>query len=282
MTAATVPTVPDPAAMRTAPRPKYLALALTAAQQTLAYRGATILNIAAGLAQVAVPYYLWRTVLAAEPGVGGFDWERMRTYVLLAYGVNALLAFPAEARLFGAIRSGQVAVELLRPTDYLKAQLAQAVGSAAVEGGFGAALTLALGLAVFRFAPPASPAAALLFPVSVALGFLTKFLISYLTGLLCFWTLNATGLLWARAAVTNILSGALIPLALFPDWLRAMALAAPFQAIVHTPLAIYLGEARGLAVAGALAVQGGWIVALWVLARILWIPAVRTLTVQGG
>lgn len=278
----TATTAPDAPAMRLAPRPKYPALALVAAQQALAYRGATILNIVAGLAQVAVLYYLWRVVLAADPGVGGFDWERMRAYVLLAYGINALLAFPAESRLFDTIRSGQVAVELLRPVDYLKAQLAQALGAAAVEGGISAALTLALGLAVFGIAPPASPVAALLFPISVALGFLVKFLISYLTGLLCFRTLNAVGLLWARAAVTNILSGALIPLAFFPGWLRAAALAAPFQAIVHTPLAIYLGEAREIALAGALAVQAGWVAALWILARILWLPAVRSLTVQGG
>lgn len=282
MTAPTRTTPVATPALRLAPRPKYLSLALTAMQGAIAYRGATIFNIVAGLAQVAVLYYLWRTVLAATPEVGGFDWDRMRTYVLLAYGVNALLSFPAESRLFGAIGSGQVAVELLRPTDYLRVQLAQALGSAVVEGGLSAALTLALGLAIFRIAPPASPGAALLFPVSVGLGFLVKFLVSYLTGLLCFWTLNAVGLLWARAAVTNILSGALIPLALFPDWLRAAALAAPFQAIIHTPLTIYLGEARGLALAGALASQAGWIVALWIVARLLWRPAVRTLTVQGG
>jgi ABC-2 type transport system permease protein len=103
-----------------------------------------------------------------------------------------------------------------------------------------------------------------------------------MVALLCFWTTNGVGLLWGQIAVMNVLSGALIPLALFPDWLRPAVLALPFQAVVHTPVAIYLGDLTGEALLWALGGQRFWVVALWWLARLLWIPASRALTVQGG
>jgi len=271
-----------PPTMRLAPRPKYLALALVAMQRSLAYRGTLLLSMVSNLVWVVVLYYLWRAVFASHRSVGGFDWDRMRTYVVLSYGVNVLLSFNSEARMMATIRTGEVASELARPVDYLRAQLAQALGSAVVEGLLGGALALLLGGVALHILAPASVAGALLFLPSVAPGFLVKFLISYLTGLLCFWTVNSLGLLWARAALTNVLSGALIPLQLFPDALRGLALASPFAAVVNAPVAIYLGTTTGAALIGTLALQGAWVAILWVLARALWIPSVRALTVQGG
>jgi ABC-2 type transport system permease protein len=268
--------------VRLDPQPKYLSLARAALHRSITYRNTTIINIGTALIWVAVYYYLWRSVFAASPVVERFTWDRMRTYVLLAYGVNSLFSFYTEARMFNVIRTGEVAVDLMRPADFLTAQFAQACGDAVVEGLFGFVSTLLLGLLVFDAAPPASPAAAALFALSVGLGFVVKFLISYLTGLLCFWTTSFVGLLWARGAVTNVLSGALIPLAFFPDWLRTAAQIAPFQAIVATPITIYLGDLAGAAAWLALGIQAAWAAALWVVARLAWGPASRALTVQGG
>ena len=103
-------------------------------------------------------------------------------------------------------------------------------------------LALVVAVLAVGVAPPASPAAALLFLPSVALGFVIKFLVSFLAALLCFW---GVGLIWAQTAVVNLFSGALVPLAFFPNWLRAFAAWAPFQGIIATPLAIYQGQAAG-------------------------------------
>jgi ABC-2 type transport system permease protein len=271
-----------PPGLRLDPRPKYLTLALAAFQRTVAYRMSFFMNIVANLIWVAILYYLWRTVFAGTPQVAEFDWPRMRTYVLVAYAVNALLGFYSSMRMMNAIRTGDIANELTRPIDHMKAQLAEAVGAGVVEGLLTAGVALVGGLLVLGALPPASPAAAALFVLSVALGFTIRFVITYMVALLCFWTTNGVGLLWAQIAVMNVLSGALIPLSLFPDWLRPVVLALPFQAIVHTPVAIYLGELQGGALALALGVQLFWVVALWWLARLLWVPASRALTVQGG
>lgn len=271
-----------PAPSRLSPRPKYLSLALAAMHRSIAYRNSLLINLLTGLVFVAVLYYLWETVFGASPVVEQFTWERMRTYLLVAYGVNTLLSFYSEARMFQTIRTGEVAVDLLRPLDFQTAQLAQASGAAVVEGVIGVFSTAVLGVLIFVMSGPASLTAALLFPISVALGFLVKFHLSFLTGLLCFWTMNSVGLLWARGAVTNIFSGAVIPLSFFPGWLHTVAVLAPFQAVVYLPVSIYLGDLSGGAVWQALALQASWAVALWLLARVLWRPSIRALTIQGG
>ncbi|NPV79930.1 MAG: hypothetical protein HPY52_06580 [Firmicutes bacterium] len=57
----------------------------------------------------------------------------------------------------------------------------------------------------------------------------------------CFWAHNVVGLTWARAAITNTLSGEVIPLAFFPTCFRRIVFALPFCNIVHVPVSIYLG-----------------------------------------
>jgi len=268
--------------LRLAPRPKYRALALAAVQRAITYRGNLLLNLLSGLVWVAMLYYLWRAVYSTHAQLGGFDWRQMRTYVLISYAVNALLSFSSLSRILASIRTGEIATELLRPIDYLWAQLAQTAGTAVVEGLLSSVIALALGFLLLDVAPPVSLPAALLFLLSVGLGFLIKFLISFLVALLCFWTLNGLGLIWAQTALISLFSGALIPLQLMPGWLRTIALAAPFQAIVYTPLTIYLATTQGAALWWALGLQVFWVAALWALARLLWAPAARALELQGG
>ncbi|HLZ10103.1 MAG TPA: ABC-2 family transporter protein, partial [Chloroflexota bacterium] len=179
--------------IRLAPRPKYLSLASAALQRAVTYRMATLNNLVVGLIWVAVLLYLWQTVFATTPRVGNFDWDRMRTYKLVSYAINALLSFYTEARINQSIRTGEVAMELVRPIDFLMAQLAQSLGAAVIEGLLSSAFALSIGVFLLHIAPPVSLAAAGLFLISVALGYLVKFLIGYLTALLCFWTINGYG-----------------------------------------------------------------------------------------
>lgn len=90
------------------------------------------------------------------------------------------------------------------------------------------------------------------------------------------------GLVRTRIAVTNLLSGALIPIEFFPSGLQSIAEFSPFPAAVYTPVSIYLGNLAGGDLWTAIGVQVIWVIALWYVARLLWKPAVRVLVVQGG
>lgn len=269
--------------LRTRPRWKYLSLLLMSAQRTMAYRRTVLTNLTTSLVWLVASYYLWRAVFVSQTQIGGFDWERMRTYILLAYAVNVLLSSSYSTfRVMFIIRSGDVANELIRPFDFMLAQMSMSLGSALIEGLFSSLVAITIGLLIFHARPPASAWSGALFVVSAALGFINKFMINYLVALLCFWTKSALGLIWAQTAVVNILSGALIPLEFFPDWLRRLTLLLPFQAVVNAPLSIYLGSVQGWAIVTTLGLQLVWVALLVGLARLLWLPSLRALEIQGG
>lgn len=261
--------------------PKYLSLALTAVQRAVAYRKSTLLNLAANAVWVTALYHFWRAVFESNPSIEGFDWPLMQTYVLFSYAVNGLFSLQFELLMFRAIRNGEIEMDLIRPYDYQMSQLARATGAALVDGVMVGGMVLLIGGVFVGLVWP-SLGVGVLGLMSVGLGFLIKFLISYITGLLCFWTLNSMGLVRTRIAVTNIFSGALIPLDFFPAWLQTMANLSPFPAAVYTPVSILLGNVAGAQLVWALAIQVLWVVLLWWGARLLWIPASRVLVVQGG
>ena len=268
--------------LRAAPRNPYLSLAVAAIQRAVAYRNATVLTMLTNVAWLAVVYYVWRAVFQGQDRVGSFDWPAMRTYVVVAYAINALLSFATEQRLFGAVFDGSIALHLVRPVDFLTAQLADALGVAAVEGTVSGAIAVVFGVLLFHAAPPVSPVMFAVFLLSVALAFVVKFFISYLFVLLSFYTVNTLGLLRVRSALTALLSGALVPLEFLPAPLQVAAAYAPFRAIVHTPVAIYLGHVTGGAVLNSILTQVAWAVILWLLVRLMWSRSLRALTIQGG
>jgi len=268
--------------VRLAPRPTYLALMLTAVQRAISYRVGTLLALLAGLIWVAMLYALWRTVFAARPVVAGFSWRDMQTYVILAFVLDRLLPFQTIGRMTAPVRTGLIAIDLLRPVGYLPTQLAQCVGHSLVEGVLGGAVIWVLSMVVLGIALPVSPLLAALCALSITLGYLTKFLLCFHVALICFRTINPLGLVWMFTAITGLLSGTLVPLQFFPEALHTLALASPFGGIVNTPLQLYLGHLQGAAIVAALGIQLMWIAILWLSARLLWSWSARGLEIQGG
>jgi ABC-2 type transport system permease protein len=269
-------------ALRLQPRPPYLALFAAAIQRGLTYRATRLLSVLTSAIVVAIQYVAWKAVFAARAEVGAFSWHEMQTYIALVFLINALLPADHELALYTRIRDGMVAVDLARPLDFQWSQLASASGAAVVELAFrGAALVLAGALLLDLSLPP-SASSATLFAASLLLGFLARFLIAYMVALSCFWLLNVMGLQWMRAAITNVLSGAVVPITLFPGFLRDLAQLSPFAGMTFVPSSIYLGHLSGAAAVPAIASQIVWTALLWFAARRMWHLCARKLVVQGG
>jgi ABC-2 type transport system permease protein len=174
-----------------------------------------------------------------------------------------------------------VALDIIKPVRYQEARFFDTLGGVWIE----VLVVLIVGAATLLFggtpAWPPGPELAL-FAASMLLLIPLKFLLVYSVGLLCFWTQNYMGLQWARSAVMNLLSGALVPLAFLPHWLGAVATWSPFAGVASTPALILIGRASGGHALALVATQAGWVVALWFGAKLLWRTAVRQLTVNGG
>jgi ABC-2 type transport system permease protein len=261
---------------------KYAALARMALQNAIAYRGAYLAQLAGAAIGALAPLYLLHTIYLGRDVLGGLAWDDARTYVLVGFAVNTLISWYSETQISSKVLDGSVVTDLTRPLDFQSACLAETLGVGLVEGGVALLAMVVLVASSSGLAPPRDGLTAVLFAVSVAASVLIKFGIVFIASLVCFWTSNARGVAWARAAITGILSGAVVPLPLLPEPVRDVVLVLPFQGIVHTPALVYLGRLRGSEAIASIARQIGWAIALWFVGRALFGWAVRRITIHGG
>lgn len=261
---------------------KYISLAKVAMQNTIAFRLAFLLTFAANFIGLVAMYCLWQAVYDGQPQIAGFTWQQMETYLVITFFVNSMLSYYSESSITYKVIDGSVMMDLLKPLAFQKARLAESLGSCVLEGGVGAVLIGLFAVVTFSISLPDNGVYAALFLISMVSSIFVKFGIVYCAALLCFWTTSGIGVIWARMAITNLLSGALVPLAFFPDWLRSIAMLLPFQGIVNTPVTIYLGTMPAAEAVRMIGVQWAWIVGLWLLGRWIWVHGVKQITIHGG
>lgn len=249
--------------------------------QQLAYRGNYWLRLTGGGLAVLIQYYLWLAVYGAAAGpLNGYTLRDALTYAIVAAACEELLQM--ELRSDQKVRDGSIALSLAKPADWELMVFAETAGWCVFRFAAVAVPTYLIALALGVVGPPASLLHGLSFLLSLALAFGLLFAFSYLTGLASFWTKAGWGFVDFQGILIAFFAGRFIPLALYPVWLQHIAAWLPFQGMYYLPLSIYLGKVEPGALAGALAGQAAWLVALVWLSRRLWWGAVRRLTVQGG
>jgi ABC-2 type transport system permease protein len=129
---------------------------------------------------------------------------------------------------------------------------------------------------------PASAMAFLLFIVSLIMAYLIHWLLAACFSMWAFVTINMTPLLQVKKHLIRLLSGSIIPLWFFPDWLASVLNCLPFVYIYQLPLDIYIGKETMENLILRLGIQTVWVVVLLVVFVVLQKNAVRKVMVQGG
>jgi ABC-2 type transport system permease protein len=80
----------------------------------------------------------------------------------------------------------------------------------------------------------------------------------------------------------NLLCGLVVPVQLFPIWLKMIAYSTPFPFLMQAPTDLVTSQAEGWHAVGIIVAQLGWCVVLLGLGRIVLRRATEKLVVQGG
>lgn len=254
-------------------------------RERLQYRFDFFMTFIATVIQAMVLFAVWRAVYEhwEHPPLG---WQELFSYVAVAQAINLARWSPAERSTVygsaGRVRSGDVALDLVRPLGFHAQRLCEALAFLVVELGMVTLPSLALFIFVYGVTLPTAPSAVAGFVVSFAFGFMVAFGLNSLIALAAFWTTNVHGVQIVRRAVSDILAGTLIPLEFLPHWVRWLADWLPFKATTYVPLSIYLGQINGAEMYRALGLQLVWAAALIGLVIALWARAMRRFTVFGG
>ena len=263
----------------------YAAVAARSFRRFSTYRVATLAGIFTNSVFGVIYSYAYLALWHQRPDAGGYDATDAVTYVWLGQALLMTVALWGGGTtddLADRIRTGDVAIDLYRPVGLIGWYLAGDLGRAAYHALTRGVVPTILGVLLFRIALPASPAAALGFVVSVTLAVATSFAIRFLVACTAFWSLDQTGVRMLSGVLAIFLSGMTLPLVIFPEPLRSIALALPWASYLQTPADIWLGHRSGAGIVSGLAVQALWIAVLLALCQVLLGAATRKVVVQGG
>ena len=258
----------------------YLAYARASSITSSNAQGLFVLSLGGVGFQLVMLMAVWKVLLSGG-AMNGLDWSHMRAYLLITFVSGALVGTFVDFSMADRIKSGMVALDLVKPVNYQRARFFETLGGLRIEFAVVAVLVAATVLFGGLPALPAHPQMTL-FTVSILVMVPLKFSIIYLSTLACFWTENFVGVLWIRQAMTSLLSGALVPLAYFPGWLATAAQWSPFAGLTSTPALLFAGQVSGWRAVLMVVAQITWLVVLWCGASPLFRRALRRVTIQGG
>ncbi len=233
--------------------------------------------------------FLWGAIYAvgtesAHGEMNGYTYNEMVAYYLLAMVGRAFSSMPGLASgVARDVRDGTVKKYLTQPIDMLGYLFWHRVAHKLVyycvaTGPF--VLVFYLCRNYFPGWPDSWTIAAWI--ASLIMGFLAGFLIESLIGLISFWFLEVSSLLFIYMMINYFLSGHMIPLDWLPDEINNVVQYLPFKFLAYFPAAIMLGKYTHAEMAHELLIELAWIVALLALNRIAFARGVRRYGAFGG
>ncbi|HEY3529100.1 MAG TPA: ABC-2 family transporter protein [Nocardioides sp.] len=263
----------------------YAAVAARSFRRYSTYRTATLAGIFTNSVFGVIYSYAYLALWHQRPDAGGYDATDAVTYVWIGQALLMTVALWGGGTtddLAERIRTGDVAIDLYRPVSLVGWYLAGDLGRAAYHVLTRGVAPTVFGLLLFSISLPGTPAAAAGFVVSLVLAVVTSFAIRFLVACTAFWLLDQTGMRMLSGVLAIFLSGMTLPLVIFPEPLRSIALALPWASYLQTPADIWLGHRAGAGIVSGLAVQVLWIAVLLGLCRLVLGAATRKVVVQGG
>jgi ABC-2 type transport system permease protein len=275
---------------------KYLAIFRVSLAERMTYRGDFLLGTILRFLPMVTTILLWRAIYkgadeAAGTGnavLGGsritFTYNEMIAYLLLTQISRLFSSMPGLAGgIAKEIREGTLKRYLLQPIDMIGYLLTYRIAHKAayiITSFIPYVLLFSICHAYFDGFPGASTLAA--FAVSLILSFLVGFFFEACVGMVGFWFLEVTSLLYITMTLNFFISGHMLPLDLLPEPWAGLLKAMPFQYMAYFPAVVFLGKVKGSTLALHLLFELLWAAFFMLLARGLYRLGLRRYSAFGG
>jgi ABC-2 type transport system permease protein len=219
-----------------------------------------------------------------EVVIGGFTRDTTIAYLLLVQISRMFSSMPGLASsITRDIRDGNLKKYLLQPID-MQAYLLASRGAHKLAYIVTSALPYALLFWYFHDVFPGWPDPLTFFAyvLSLLLGFVIGFFFEATVGMVGFWMLEVTSLLYIINAVNYFVSGQMFPLDFLDPWFADLLRLLPFQYLAYFPAMVFLEMRTGPDLWWGLVVQAAWAVFFVVLARWLYHVGLRRYSAYGG
>src|SRR5687767_1186238 len=255
--------------------------------ERLVYRGDFALGTLMRFLPIVTQIFLWFAVFQArgdEP-VGGYHYEDFVAYYLLTMVARAFSSMPGlSSGIAAQIRSGEIKKFLIQPVDLigflLLGRVAHKLAYYAVAVG-----PFALVFILCRnYFPPGLPSLTTLLAgvLALILCFLLGYFLEACMGLVGFWWLEVSSLLFVYMLFSFFLSGHMFPLDMLPEPWKTLVELTPLMYLAYFPAAVLLGKIQGTELVQGLLIEAAWVVFFILLSRILLHYGTRRYSAFGG
>jgi ABC-2 type transport system permease protein len=254
--------------------------------ERLVYRGDFALGTLMRFLPIVTQVFLWSAVFEArgKSQLAGYSFDDFVAYYLLTMVARAFSSMPGLASgIAGQIRSGEIKKFLVQPVDLLGFLLLGRVAHK-LTYYLVAALPFALVFFLCRDFFPGWPSATSFAAglLSLVLCFLLGYFLEACMGLVGFWWLEVSSLLFVYMLFSFFLSGHMFPLDMLGEPFRTFVEMTPLQYLAYFPAAVLLGKVQGWELAAGLLIEAEWVVLFAILARVLYDRGTRRYSAFGG
>ena len=243
------------------------------------YRGATFAGVFTNSIFGFMMAYVFIALHRGRPVIAGWNVSDTLTYNWIAQGLLMVVNVWGWSEISLRVRTGDIVTDFSRPYDFQLYWLAQDQGRAFFHLLFRGIPPFVVGALVFSLRLPHHPYTWILFLVSVSLAVAVSFSVRFMLNLAAFWILDDRGVYGLCASVWLVLSGTIVPIPFFPDWLRNIVRLLPFPAMMQVPVDVFLERPGAPAL---LLFQVFWALALLAAGRLVLHSSVRRVVIQGG
>jgi len=223
---------------------------------------------------------LWSAVAAMAP-VGRFTQRDFVAYFLATVVVRQLSGSWVVWELIQEIKSGTLASRLLKPIHPLLAYSAENLAAIPLRVLFALPVAL-IGLAKGGARLPHTPGLVVAFLLALAGAWIITYFVMAIIGTLSFFMESSASIFEMWLACFMLLSGYLLPLELFPPWIRRITDVLPFRYTLGFPVELLIGMSTPEQIVRGLVIQWSYCFLSCAGALIIWRAGVRRFSAFGG
>lgn len=217
--------------------------------------------------------------------IAGLTLKQIVSYAWLTQLFFLMQPMSIDDEILSKINSGDVGIEMCRPLDLYFHWFAKIAASRLTPLFWRGSITLLVGMVMplsYRISPPASVEGLICMLFSIASAFL---LCAVFGMLVCTIRLNIAwgdGPTFIIMLVGGVLSGAYLPLQLWPKVMQGFLLIQPFAGYLDIPLRLYIGTMPASDAIWAIGLQIIWSIVFLVIGKLLMSKRLKSIVVQGG
>ncbi len=255
-----------------------------ALEERLVYRGDFALGTLMRFLPTVTQIFLWAAILETVPTVAGYTFENMVAYYLLTMVARAFSSMPGLASgIATQIRNGEIKKFLIQPVDLIGFLLLNRVAHKLAYYVV-AILPFALVFYLCGWAFEGWPEwhVILAFLASLVMGFLLGYFMEATIGMIGFWFLEVSSLLFVYMLFSFFLSGHMFPLTLLPAEIGTFVNMLPLKYLAYFPAAVFLQKIPEEDLPMEMAAEAAWLVFFIVVCRYAFNRGVRRYSGYGG